>query len=109
ELENGTDSPNRIASKKSPGYHGLNETRLYRRHFPDAQDMRVLTILPASSWIEAMQKAIRASNRSPELWLFCNNADLTPEKFLHCPIIYGTNDGSPRPLIRPPEPFPMPG
>jgi hypothetical protein len=99
ELERGTDTPARVAAKKTPGYQGLYDTKKFRLHFPAAQDFRVLAVAPTSSWRDSLRRALR-DKPAADLWLFAALPDLTPEKLLHGEFVYSTAEG-PRPLVRP--------
>lgn len=97
ELERGTDTPKRVAAKKSPGYAGMNSH--FRKIFPDAQDWRVLFIWPNAGLRDAARRAVDPAKS--EMWLFAALPDIT-QTFLHEPVIYTANEG-PRPFIKPPE------
>jgi len=107
ELERGTDTPPRIAAKKSSGYNGLFESKKWKLHFPEAQQFRVICVLPTASWIKPMLKAIK-DKPSANLWMFMALDQLTPESFLHGLIVHTTQE-APRPLIRPPAGPPVGG
>lgn len=102
ELERGTDTPPRIAAKKTPGYHGLFLSQKWRRHYPDALDFRVLCVAPTSSWRDSLRKAVR-DKPGAALWLFMALDEITPETFLHGNIAYTCTEG-PRPFVRPEAP-----
>lgn len=103
ELETGSDgSPNRVCRKKSPGYGTLHSTGKYRLHFPEAQAMRVLYVVP-NGWRETMRTEMRGK-AGAELCLFAHRSDITRESFLYHTIWVGCDDGPPRPLIRPGHP-----
>jgi len=99
ELERGTDTPQRAAAKKSPGYHGLFKRELWKRHYPLSADFRVLCITLTRTWRDAFRKAMK-DKAGADLWFFVSLDELKPETFLHTPIIYTCAEG-PRPLIRP--------
>ena len=96
ELERGTDTPKRVWAKKSPGYSGMQNH--FRKHFPEAQDWRVLFIWPNAGMRDAARRA--ADPAKSETWLFAALPDIT-ESFLHQPVIYTALDG-PKPFIRTP-------
>lgn len=106
ELERGTDTPKRVAAKKSPGYMAMHEH--FKKHFPEAQDWRVLFVWPNAGLRDAARRAVDPTKA--EMWLFAARPEIT-ETFLHLPTIYTTHDG-PRPFIKPPVPpalSPTPG
>lgn len=108
ELERGTDTPMRAGAKKVPGYHGLFESKKFQRHFPEAQDMRVIAVCPNAGWRDAMRRAVAAQNKGADLWLFVAWDEIKPdESFLHGPIVYTCTDGS-RPLVKPAATPPAP-
>lgn len=106
ELERGTDSPARIAAKKSPGYHGISATTKWKLHFPEADDFQVLCLAPTRSWRELLRKAMRDKNGADK-WFFIALDELNEESFLHGDVVY-TCTGGPRPLVRPAA-APLPG
>ncbi len=95
ELERGTDTPKRVAAKKSPGYSGMQNH--FRNIFPDAQDWRVLFVWPNAGMRDAARNAVDPSKA--EMWLFAALSDLN-ESFLHEPVIYSAQ-GGPKPFIKP--------
>lgn len=98
ELERGTDTPKRVAAKKSPGYAAMQDH--FKSHFPDAQDWRVLFVWPNAGLRDAARRAVDPAKS--EMWLFAALPDIT-EEFLHAPVIYTAADG-PRPFIKPQPP-----
>lgn len=99
ELERGTDSPRRVAAKKSPGYLALAQTRRFLDHFPQAQDFRVLCVAaPGPSWRDALRASFDG-REGAELWLFASLADLTPQTLLTGEVLFTAKDG-PRPFLR---------
>lgn len=100
ELERGTDTPKRVAAKKSPGYAGMQQH--FRKHFPGAQDWRVLFVWPNAGLRDAARRAVDPAKS--EMWLFAAFPDIT-EGFLHEPVIYTAQDG-PRPFVKAPAPAP---
>ncbi len=95
ELERGTDTPKRVAAKKAPGYAGMQHH--FQKHFPQAQDWRVLFVWPNSGMRDAARRAVDPAKS--EMWLFAALPDIT-ESFLHEPVIYSAHEG-PKPLIKP--------
>jgi len=100
ELERGTDTPKRVAAKKSPGYAGMQQH--FQQHFPQAQDWRVLFVWPNAGLRDAARRAVDPAKS--EMWLFAAFPDIT-EDFLHQPVIYTAQDG-PRPFIKAPATAP---
>ena len=101
ELERGTDSPKRILVKKHQGFHFLHKNQLFRKHFPQAHDMRVLMFSPTPRWRDALRKAARRKPGTEEFWLFCALSELTVESFLHGEIFWTVSGDSSRPFVRP--------
>jgi Replication-relaxation len=95
ELERGTDTPRRVAAKKTPGYFGMQNH--FRKHYPKAQDWRVLFIWPNAGLRDAARNAVDPDKT--EMWLFAALPEITP-KFMHEPVIYTAKEG-PRPFIKP--------
>ena len=84
EREMGSDTPGRVAAKKTKGYAGLQP--LFKKHFPHASDFRVLAICPFPQWRDQLVLELK-KNRARN----CGSrhcAGLTAEKFLHEPIFY---------------------
>jgi hypothetical protein len=100
EYERGLDAPSRVAASKTPGYQGLFESRLFRRHFPDVGDFRVLAVCPDERWRDALRRLV-AKKKGAERWLFASREDLTAASFLHGPVVFGC-EGEGRPLVKPP-------
>lgn len=96
ELERGTDTPKRVAAKKSPGYLGMDQH--FKRHFPNAHDWRVLFVWPNAALRDAARRAVDIAKT--QMWLFAALPDIT-ESFLHEPVIYTSQEG-PRPFVKPP-------
>ena len=93
ELERGTDSPQRIAAKKTPGYFGLFESKRFKQHFPHATDFRVLCVLPNPEWRDKLREAVKG-HKGEHLWLFVSKSDVCPsERMLFDPIIYTCTEG----------------
>lgn len=106
ELERGTDSPMRVAAKKTPGYFGLSQGQHFKRHFAHAQDMRVVAVCPNGPWRDALRKAMR-DKPGAEFWLFAAVNDLSAETFLHAPVFYTAAAEHPKPLVKAPEGAPL--
>lgn len=96
ELERGTDTPKRVAAKKSPGYALMQNH--FRKCFPDAQDWRVLFVWPNAGLRDAARHAVDPAKS--ENWLFAALPDLAGA-FLHQPVVYTATDG-PKPFIKVP-------
>lgn len=96
ELERGTDTPKRVAAKKTPGYAGMQYH--FQKHYPEAQDWRVLFIWPNAGMRDAARRSVDPAKT--EMWLFAALPDITTS-FLHEPVIYTAQDG-PKPFIKPP-------
>ncbi len=100
EYETGADgSPVRIAAKKHKGYHGLFSQRIWKKHFPKAQDARVIAWCPNPGWMQALRSAMK-DKPGAEFWLFCVSKEVGSE-FLHKPLLYSVDKG-PFPFAPPP-------
>jgi hypothetical protein len=106
ELERGTDTPSRVAAKKAPGYFGLNETKLFRRHMA-AKRMRVIAACPNAAWRNALAAEMRQKPGS-ELWLFLALDEFKEAKDpVQEPLLYTCDGKEAIPLVKKaPEPAP---
>lgn len=102
EREMGSDTPSRVAAKKHKGYAQLDRTGLHRRLFPQARDFRVLAVCPYAGWRDLLRAEMRGK-AGAELWLFCDVTAVTPDAFLHGPLLY-TIDKGPLPFVPGPAP-----
>ncbi len=100
ELERGFDSPQRVAAKKCQGFVGLQQTQKWKKHFPEAQDFRILVLSPARGWMDGLRKAIRDRKTGAELWFFMASNELTAENLLHGDLRYTATEG-PKPFVAP--------
>jgi hypothetical protein len=100
EQDRETAGARQVAASKGPGYAMLAETKLHRRHFPDAllDSFSVLMIVPSASRRDVLRKAFHGKPGA-ELWKFIALTDLSTETFLHAPIVYPC-EGEPRPLVK---------
>lgn len=93
ELECGTNSPQKAAAEKAPGYAALAAGNLHKRHFPTAMDsFHVLMFAPTPNWRDALRTALSKRER-PDLWRICSLTDLKQATFLTAPIFYPAGDG----------------
>ena len=101
EQDRGTCGVQQVAARKSPGYAAMASKGLHRRHFPSAtvDAFTVLLIAPTVRRRDALRKAI-SEKPGKELWKFIAAPDLTPDTFLHAPILYPCI-GDPSPLVKP--------
>ncbi|MGE0608314.1 MAG: replication-relaxation family protein, partial [Pirellulales bacterium] len=100
EQDRHTSGVIQVASSKTKGYAVLAELALHRRHFPQATvpSFTVLLIAPSPKRRDALRHAMKDKPAS-QLWRFASATDLTPEAFLHSPIIFPC-EGEPGPLVR---------
>jgi len=99
EIDRGTSGIQQIAHSKTPGYAGLAERKLHRRHFETNTDsFFVLHISPSAGRRDAIRKAI-ADKPGAALWKFAAQPDLTPETLLFEPVWHRC-DGEVQSLIR---------
>ena len=86
EIERGTTPPARAAAKKSPGYAGLADRRLHRRHFPGALDaFSVLVLAPHPGWRDHLRREF-ATKARPDLYKFAALTEVTADSLLFDPI-----------------------
>lgn len=107
EFECGSDTPSRIAAKKTPGYHQFQQSGVWRELFPCAQLMRVIAVCPNEGFREALRRALRdKDNLGKELWWCVNVSDIRRDGgFILGEAVFYPVDGDPRPLVRtPPSP-----
>lgn len=99
EVDRGTSSPKQVAARKSQGYAELAVQQGHRRWFPETtlDQFAVLFMTPTKY---RRDQAARQVARKPgaELWLFIDNHDLTPERFLHDAIVVNCR-GEAAPLV----------
>ncbi len=83
ERDLGTSSPRQVAARKSRGYAELAARQGHRRHFPETtlDVFGVLCVTTTAYRCEQMAKHISKRQR-PDLWLFVDEHELTPESFL---------------------------
>ncbi len=97
EYETGSDgSAHRVARKKSPGYVGMYERKLWLRHYPQSKSMSVLAVCPSPNWRDELRKHM-AAQPGRSLWRFLAVQDVS--RFLQEPVIYTCTDG-PHPFVR---------
>lgn len=98
ELERGTDSPNRVAAKKTPGYAGLFDSKRFKNHFSQAMDFRVLCVAPNAEWRDRLHESVKG-HKGDQLWLFIAKNDVrADERTLFDSVIYTCTEG-PRPFV----------
>lgn len=103
ELDRATSGLQQIASSKSPGYAGLANGGLHRRHFETTtESFTVLHLSPTPARRDQLRQAF-ASKEGAALHWFASFADWTPERALTEPIFVRTDSDEPRPLIRLPQ------
>lgn len=99
ELERGSDSPARVAAKKSQGYVKLSDSGKFKNHLPSADKMRVLAVCPNAAFRDALRKEMRAKP-GKDLWRFVAKPDVSVDSIVHSPILYPC-EGEPMPLVKP--------
>ena len=102
EQDLATSSPHQVAARKTKGYAELARQGNHRMHFPQTNldNFSVLFLTPTRYRCVQLGKELQR-HESPELWRMIDQHELTPESFLHAPILYQP-DGSRVSLIRPP-------
>ncbi len=102
EVDRGTSGIRQVAASKTPGYAELFRRGLHRRHFPEATLDRfsVLCITTDHRRRDALAKAVsKRTDHEPDLWLFIDQTEITPETFLHGRITYNCA-GEPGALVK---------
>jgi hypothetical protein len=92
ELERGTDTPGRVAAKKTPGYAGLALTRKWLAHFPHAEDFAVIAFCPNPGWRDALRREV-SSKQGSELWRFAALSEINADTVLTAPLFYTCTAG----------------
>lgn len=104
EVDRGTSGARRVAASKTPGYAELARIQGHRRHFPETTfvDFAVLIITVSANQRDRLAKEVskKADNR-PDLWLFADGTDFTPEKALY-EYIFHDHQGIAGPLLQAP-------
>jgi hypothetical protein len=112
EYETGSDgSPGRVAARKHKGFAGLAEKKLWKKHAPQARDMRVLCFVPCDSWRKELLAELKGKPGAG-LWLVCSTPEVTAATFLHEPIFWKLDESGvrgPLPLIPQTAPASKPG
>jgi hypothetical protein len=100
ERDLGTSSPKQVAARKTKGYAELAARQHHRKHFPQTTLDRfsVLFVTTTKYRRDATAKAI-AKRPRPDLWLFVDQRDVTPETFLFEPITWN-HLGQAGPLVK---------
>lgn len=100
EQDLGTSSPHQVAARKTKGYAELATRNGHLRHFPAATvpTFRVLMLTTSAYRVRAIAREVSERPR-PDLWLFIDQRELTPESFLFQPITFDSQ-GQPGPLVQ---------
>jgi hypothetical protein len=104
EQDRGTSSPRQIGQRKTRGYSELAERQAHRRHFPEAtvDVFGVLFVTTTRYRCREVTKCLLSRPR-PDLWLCCDQHEMTPSTFLTGPIWWNTN-GEQVSLLKAPAP-----
>ena len=103
ELERGTTPPAKAAAKKSPGYAGVADGALHRRHFPSALgEFSVLVLAPHPGWRDHLRREF-ARKAHPELYKFASMTEVTSDSLLFSPIWHPCT-GEAHALLKSPRP-----
>ena len=94
--------PRQIAARKSKGYAELARQQGHRRWFSETT-LDQFTVLFITTTKYRRDETARQLSKKPgsQLWLFIDNHDLTPERFLHDSIVINCL-GEAAPLVPPP-------
>ena len=108
EQDQGTSGARQVAARKLKGYAAMQQSARHREKFPiiNVGELGVLCIAPNAGRRDALRRAF-AGKAGSELWRFVAAPDLTPETFLHRPILYPSH-GDPLPLVKAPAPVLVP-
>lgn len=100
EQDRDTSGVQRIGASKTPGYAAMAERQLHRRHFPSTtiDTFSVLMIAPTARRRDALRKVIK-DKPGAALWKFACVDDITPQRFLHSPVLYPC-EGEPVSLVK---------
>lgn len=104
EIDRGTTGAKRVAASKMPGFCELLRVQGHRRLFPQStfEDFAVLIIAPNANRRDILRRCIAEHNdQHPDLWLFIDVSDFTPESALFGQIAYDS-DGEAGSLVTPP-------
>ncbi len=103
EEDRNTSGVERVAASKTKGYAELAVRQWHRRHFAETTvpTFTVLMVAPSPRRRDHLRQAI---HHKPgwELWRFVSATELTPESFLHEPILYRCDSDQGVPLAQPP-------
>lgn len=100
EIETGSNAPAKCSHEKRPGFTALEHRELYRRHFPEASDFRVLCLAPEPLWRDVLRREFAKRKDGLHLWKFGALSEINAATFLHAPIFYGADDGPPMALVK---------
>ena len=101
ERDLGTSSPHQVAARKTRGYAEMARQQKHLRHFTNANVPTFSVLFVSTTPYRCTQLAKELRRREmPELWLMVDEHELTPDSFLHSPIIHRT-DGSKSSLVKP--------
>ena len=109
EQDRATTDPRRLAHKKIKGFAELFKRQGHLKHFPEAtlQRFTVLVVTTDAQQRNAIAREVgKLKDFHPDLWLFVDQNELTPETFLHEPITYNC-DLEAGPLIKKPADAPV--
>lgn len=100
EQDRATSGIHQIANGKSPGYAGLYEQKMQRRHFSATfEGFTVLMIAPTVRRRDALRHAMK-DKQGASLWRFACTSDVTAGQILHSPIWYSCHKDEPDPLVK---------
>ena len=101
ERDLGTSSPHQVAARKTRGYAELSRQQGHFKHFANSNVPTFSVLFVSTTPYRCTQLGKELRHREmPELWLMVDEHELTPESFLHSPIIHRT-DGSQSSLVKP--------
>lgn len=100
----GTSGPQRISASKAPGYDELLMTQMHRQHFPSTtfDDFGVLLVTISPNYRDRVRREVaKRTDQHPELWLFADRHDVTPESVLFQDV-FVDHKGTTGPLVAKP-------
>ena len=111
--DSGTGS-RQLVERKGPGYVELARQRIHLKHFPGADEFRVLLVVPHAARRDAVRHAFEkkdAAKYRTDLWRFLALTDITADTLLNNEICYRCGSESAERLtptagVRPGSPLP---
>ncbi|MEL7496539.1 MAG: replication-relaxation family protein [Planctomycetota bacterium] len=101
ERERDRTGPRQVAAKKVPGYLGLLEQQLHKRHFPTSSLERFTVLFVGENGNHRDRlKVAFAKHADPGRWRFASVRDLNSNSFLFEPVWYRCDIDEPTTLVK---------